>query len=52
MLSDGLARRRFTVNGFTNDPQGLVQLRSFVESLTDNQLSSELARRIRESGMI
>jgi hypothetical protein len=52
LLNDGVFRKRYTVTGgFTADDAGKQAMRTFVLSLSADQLPAELAKRCRESGL-
>lgn len=51
LLNDGLIRGRFPVTGFTADPAGAHLAKLHVESLADDQVAPELARRFVESNI-
>ena len=52
MMNDGVYRRRFKVNGFTNVPEDRDRMRTFVAGLADSVLVDEMLNRIKESGLI
>jgi hypothetical protein len=51
LLNDGLVRGRFAVTGFPAGPPGQPQTRDFARQLPAADLSAELAKRYRESGL-
>jgi hypothetical protein len=51
LLSDGVFRGRFTVNGFSATPEGKLAILAHVQQLAANDLQVEVRQRFAESGL-